>query len=216
MGQKTHPIGFRTGYVFPWQSRWFSKKDFNKILQEDFKIRSFINERFSRAGLKAVEIERTSSTLLITIHTSKPGVLIGRGGEGIEKIRGELKKLFNRKGNRVKEKDFRLNVEEVRAPETQALIVASNVAQDLEKRLPFRRVMRKTVDSVSGQKDVKGVKILLSGRLNGAEIARSEWLKKGELPLSTLRANIDYAGQTAFTTYGTIGIKVWIYKGEIF
>lgn len=209
MGQKTHPIGFRIGYTVPWQSRWFSNKNFSKVLEEDFKIRRYLNGRFSRSGLKAVEIERTANVLLVTIHTSKPGLLIGRGGEGIEKTREELKRLINKK-------DLRLNVEEVRSPESQAVIVATNIAESLEKRMPFRGVMKKTIENVLNQKDVKGVKILLSGRLGGAEIARKESLKKGAIPLGTLRANIDYASVPAITTYGAIGIKVWIYKGEIF
>ncbi len=218
MGQKINPLSFRLGIIKNWNSRWFLRGDYTRFLEEDEAIRNMIHEKISQAGVSAIEIERTQGSLKIFIKAARPGFIIGRGGKGIEDlskaIEGALKKVRNVKNS--KAIPMSLNVEELKRSEVSAVHVAQQIAWDLEKRMPFRRTLKKYLEGIVQNREAKGAKILLSGRLDGNEIARREWLAKGSLPLQTLRANIDYGQGTAFTSYGTVGIKVWIYKGKIF
>lgn len=207
MGQKTHPVGLRLGISKTWSSRWFSEKDFSKNLQEDELLRRYIRERLSRAGVSKIEIERrTAKEVTVNIHTARPGIVIGRKGADIDKLRDELKLLTK--------KNIYINIIEVKHPELEAALVAENVARQLEQRVSFRRAMKKAVTSAM-RLGAEGVRIACSGRLGGAEMARREKYLVGRVPLHTLRANIDYATAIAYTTYGTTGVKVWIFKGEI-
>jgi len=211
MSHKVHPFSFRIGTIFDWKSKWLNKKNYSKYLEEDWVLRSFIRKKLSQAGLKDIIIERSANSVNIIIYSSRPGIVIGRGGTGIEELKTAIEaKLKNKKT------EVRLEIQEVKSPESHAQLVANNVASELERRIPYRRILKRTLGRVSQQKEVKGVKILLSGRLNGAEIARSEWLSYGKIPLGTLRADIDFAIARAYTTYGVVGVKVWIYKGERF
>lgn len=220
MGQKINPQSFRIGIIKNWPVRWFladkSRLNYAKYLAEDEVIRKIIREKLNQAGIASVEIERTINNLKVMIKAARPGFIIGRGGKGIEDftkaLEDSLKKVRQTK-NRVA---VSVNVEELKRSEIAAPYVAQQIAWDLEKRLPFRRAMKKYLEQVMQNREAKGAKIVLSGRLNGAEIAREESLKNGALPLQNLRADIDYGQATAFTTYGTIGVKVWIYKGEVF
>ncbi|MDD5544066.1 MAG: 30S ribosomal protein S3 [Acidobacteriia bacterium] len=207
MGQKTHPYGFRLGYTKGWRSRWFSRRDFGVLLHEDLKLKKMLKEKLGHAGVSSVEIERAANKLRITIHASRPGIIIGRKGADIDRLKQEIVKATGR--------DVYLGIQEVNKPELDAQLVAEAIAMQLEKRVAFRRAMRKAVDSAQ-RFGAKGIKVRCSGRLNGAEIARSEWYLQGQLPLHTLRADIDYGFAEAKTTYGQIGVKVWIYRGEIF
>jgi small subunit ribosomal protein S3 len=216
VGQKVNPIAFRLGGIQNWKSRWFNKKQYQEFLKEDFIIREFLIKKLSKAGLDGVEIERSANSLNITINAARPGLIIGRGGSGIEEIKEGVKRQFLRKLKKPMKADFRLAVEEVKNSESRAAVVAQGMAEQIEKRMPFRRTLKQAIEKVSQAKDVQGVKIMVKGRLDGNEIARTEWLRKGRIPLQTLRANIDYAAATAFTTYGTVGIKVWVYKKDIF
>ena len=210
-----HPTSFRTGIIFDWKSRWFNKKKYKEYLAEDVKIRDFIFSKLIKAGLGKVEIERAANAVRIIIFTSRPGLIIGRGGAGVEQLRAELQKIIAK--SQPKEKiELRLEIEEIKQAESFAPIVAQNIAEQLEKRLPYRRVIKQTLERVLQGKAVQGAKIMVKGRLDGSEIARKEWLGKGRIPLQTLRANIDFGRATANTTYGTIGVKVWVYKGDIF
>ncbi|KKR02920.1 MAG: 30S ribosomal protein S3 [Parcubacteria group bacterium GW2011_GWF2_39_13b] len=214
MGQKVHPTSFRTGIIFDWKSRWFNKKKYKEYLAEDVKIRDFIFSKLIKAGLGKVEIERAANAVRIIIFTSRPGLIIGRGGAGVEQLRAELQKIIAK--SQPKEKiELRLEIEEIKQAESFAPIVAQNIAEQLEKRLPYRRVIKQTLERILQGKAVQGAKIMVKGRLDGSEIARKEWLGKGRIPLQTLRANIDFGRATANTTYGTIGVKVWVYKGDI-
>ncbi len=214
MPHKVHPKVFRIKNLSDWKSQWFSIKNFKENLETDYRIREFITKHLKAAAIDDVIIKRTANSLQVLIKSARPGIIIGRGGTGIQELKRELiKKVFKGK---VKGLDIKIDVEEVRKPEIQAAVVAQNVAEQLERRLPFRRVLKQAVTKVMQNPEVKGVKIRVSGRLNGSEMARTEWLRKGNLPLQTLRANIDYAQQNAYTIYGVIGVKVWIYKGEIF
>ncbi len=215
MGQKIHPQSLRLGVTQGWPSRWLFKGNFKNILQEDEIIRKTIAEKLGQAGIAGIEIERTSNSLRVLIRAARPGFIIGRGGKGIEDFTKEVEKRI-RAIRTVKSTGVSVNIEELKRSEISAVYEAQQLAWDLEKRMPFRRTMRKRLEQIMQNRDVKGAKILLSGRLDGKEIARREWLRNGELPLQTLRANIDYGQATAFTTYGTVGIKVWVYKGEIF
>ncbi len=218
MTHKTNPISYRLGVNQNWQSRYFSKKNLGFFLEEDELIRATINAKYKRAGIERVEIERQASALKIFIRTARPGFVIGKGGTGIEDLRrlltAKIKKL-----RLIKKKEadlsLQLNIEEVKKPETSAQIVAENVAVSLEKRLPFRRVIKGALAKILSYKNVQGAKIKVAGRLGGADISRSEFVAEGKIPLITLRSNIDYAEEKAHTTYGVIGVKVWIYKGEI-
>lgn len=212
MGQKVNPKGFRIGITTTWRSRWFGGKDYRNNLKEDVSIRKGIMEKWKQASIADVEIERFNNEIQIIILTSRPGVLIGRGGTGIEDIQNFVKKnYFSGKKTAIK-----IEVKEVKDFESNASIVAQQVAEQLEKRMPFRRVLKTTLDQVMGNKAVKGAKVEVSGRLGGAEMSRTEWLSRGTIPLQTMRADIDFATATANTTYGSIGVKAWIYKGEIF
>jgi small subunit ribosomal protein S3 len=206
MGQKVHPYGFRLGVTKNWRSRWFAKQDYAKLLHEDIELKESLGERLKAAGVSSIEVDRPGNKLRITIRTSRPGIIIGRKGAEIEKLKGDLAKKTKR--------DVFIDIQEVHRPELDAQLVSESIALQLEKRVAFRRAMRKAVDSAL-RFGCKGIKVRVSGRLNGAEIARSEWYLQGQLPLHTLRADIDYGFSQAFTTYGVIGVKVWIYKGEV-
>jgi small subunit ribosomal protein S3 len=206
MGQKVHPYGFRVGVTKPWRSRWFAKQGYAKLLQEDLELKESLRERLKSAGVSSIEVDRPGNKLRVTIRTSRPGIIIGRKGAEIEKLKQELAKKTKR--------EVFIDIQEVHKPELDAQLVSESVALQLEKRVAFRRAMRKAVDSAL-RFGCKGIKVRVSGRLNGAEIARSEWYLQGQLPLHTLRADIDYGFTEAHTTYGVIGIKAWIYKGEI-
>lgn len=222
MGQKIRPFSYRLGIINNWISRWLPKNlKFKNQLEEDVLIRRIVNEKIGLAGIVKIEIERgQDNSYKVFIKAAKPGLVIGRGGKGIEDLSKavdvQLKKLFKKRGATIPKFSLSLNVEELRRSETSAQYIAQSIAWDLEKRLPFRRTLKKYLENAMQNKDVQGVKIKLSGRLDGNEIARREWLAKGKLPLQTLRANIDYGEATAFNAYGTVGIKVWAYKGEVF
>lgn len=210
MGQKVHPKIFRLGELYSWDSKWFSRRDYNKFLQQDITIRKFIKKELKEAAVALVEIERSATVTTIIIYSAKPGVIIGRGGQGIEELKKKIKtKFLDPKSS------LNINIKEVTNPNLSSELILQSMAADIEKRMPFRRVMKQVIGRVS-KTQAKGVKVIVSGRLNGAEIARRETLTWGSLPLHTLRADIDYARGVAQTTYGTIGIKVWIYKGEVF
>ena len=210
MGKKVHPKIFRMGITQQWQSKWFAKKQYAQFLEQDLQIRRIIKDKFKDAGVASVDIERSGTTVTIMIHTSRPGVVIGRGGAGVEELRTTVaKKFFDKKQN------VRITIEEVAQPLLNAQIVCQNMIEQIEKRIPFRRVLKTAVDQAR-RAGAKGVKSMVAGRLGGAEIARTEKLTWGSLPLHTLRADIEYARGTAQTTYGTIGVKVWVYKGEVF
>jgi len=216
MGHKIHPISFRVGVTKNWPVRWFLKGQYGKFLEEDEALRKVIRLRINQAGIAAIEIERTSNNLKIFIKAARPGFIIGRGGKGIEDLTKALESTLRKMRKSKAPVNLSLNVEELKRSETSSPYIAQQIAWDLEKRLPFRRTMKKYMEQMVQNKDVKGAKLFLSGRLDGNEIARKERLLRGTLPLQTLRANIDYGTATAFTTYGTVGVKVWIYRGEIF
>lgn len=207
MGQKVHPYGFRLGYNRTWRSRWFASKDYGQFLHEDLRIKRDLKKRFEHAGISSIEIERAASKLTVFIRTSRPGIIIGRRGSEIDRLKQELQ---NRTGREV----F-INIQEVHKPELDAQLVSEAISAQLVKRIAFRRAMRRAVDTAL-RFGAKGIKVRCSGRLNGAEIARAEWYLIGQLPLHTLRADIEYGFSEAFTTYGVIGVKVWIYKGDIY
>ncbi len=215
MGRKVHPFVFRLGKVTNWKSRWFDKKKYREFLKQDVKLRDFIMKKLDKAGVDSLEIERSANLINIIVKTARPGLVIGRGGGGVEELKQEIKKMLQKEKSALASTEIRLEIEEVKQPTAQAAIVAADMATQIEKRLPYRRVMKQNLDKIMQNKEVQGAKVMVKGRLGGAEIARKEWLKKGKIPLQSLRSNIDYAGATAYTTYGTIGIKVWIYKGEI-
>jgi len=208
MGQKINPIGFRLAVTKNWSSRWFANsKDFPMLLQNDIKVRAFLNKKLVNAAVSRIVIERPAKNAKITIHTARPGIVIGKKGEDIEVLRSSLQLLMGI--------PVQLNIEEVRKPEIDATLIAQSIAQQLEKRVMFRRAMKRAMQNAM-RLGAQGIKIMSSGRLNGIEIARSEWYREGRVPLHTLRADIDYGTARAQTTYGIIGIKVWIFKGEIF
>jgi len=216
MSHIVHPYSHRLGIIKDWKSRWFGVKgDYQKLLKGDVLVREFLQKRLRGLYVSGVDIERGPKLFRIIIRTSRPGLLIGKSGEGAVKLKNEIVKLAKQRDLPGTD-NLKLDIEEVRSPESNAAIVALQVAEGLEKRLPFRRVMKQTIDKVMANRDVKGVKIYLGGRLGGAEMARTEELKKGRIPLQTLRADIDFARERAHMTYGHIGIKVWIYKGEVF
>jgi small subunit ribosomal protein S3 len=206
MGQKTHPHGFRLGIVKDWKSRWYAERDFPRLLMEDETIRKYLHRRLHHAALSKVEIERKPSKIVVTLHTARPGVVIGKRGSEVDKLRDELSVLTSA--------EVSVNVEEIKRPEIDARLVAENVAHQIRQRISFRRAMKRAVQSAI-RTGAEGIKIQCAGRLGGAEIARTEGYNEGRLPLHTLRADIDYASLPAITTYGTVGIKVWIFKGEV-
>lgn len=213
MGHKVNPKGIRIGITTSWRSRWFGKKDYVQNLKEDIQIRRAIMKKWKKAAIADVEIERSAGIIKLIIRTSRPGVLIGRGGTGIEDISRFVKKEFFA-GK--KKSEIKIEIQEIKRFEENASLVAQQVAEQLEKRIPYRRILKSMLEQISKNKVVKGVKIEVAGRLGGAEIARREWLSRGTMPLHTLRADIDFARATAQTTYGAIGVKVWLYRGEIF
>jgi len=206
MGQKVHPYGFRLGFNKPWRSRWFATHNYATLLQEDLELKAALRERLKSAGVSSIEVDRPGNKLRVTIRTSRPGIIIGRKGAEIEKLKQDMAKKTKR--------EVFIDIQEVHKPELDAQLVSESIALQLEKRVAFRRAMRKAVDSAL-RFGCKGIKVRVSGRLNGAEIARSEWYLQGQLPLHTLRADIDYGFAEAHTTYGVIGVKAWLYKGEI-
>ena len=207
MGQKVHPIGFRLGVIRTWESNWYAEKDYSKLLHEDLKLRNYLKERLHHAGISKVEIERAAGKAKINIFAARPGIIIGKKGSEVEMLKKELAKLTD--------KEVFINIQEVRKPEIDAQLVAENVALQLVRRVAFRRAMKKAV-SQSLKFGAEGIKIECSGRLGGAEMSRREWYREGRVPLHTLRADIDYGFAEAKTTYGVIGVKVWIFKGEVF
>ncbi|HFE48945.1 MAG TPA: 30S ribosomal protein S3 [Chromatiaceae bacterium] len=211
MGQKVHPTGIRLGIATDWNSKWYANSgDFADYLNEDLKVREFIKKKLEQAAVSKISIARPAKSIVITIHTARPGIIIGKKGEDIEKLRREVAEKVNLPINNVK-----ISIEEIRKPELDAMLVAEGIAQQLERRVMFRRAMRRSVQNAM-RLGAEGIKINVSGRLNGAEIARNEWYREGRVPLHTLRADIDYGFAEALTTYGILGIKVWIYKGEVF
>ncbi len=206
MGQKVNPIGFRLGVSRGWDSRWYAEKNYSAFAHEDLKVRKFVKKRLFHAGIAKIEIERTANAVKVIIRTARPGIVIGKRGAEIDVMKKQLSKLTGR--------DVDLEIVEVRKPDTDAQLVAENVALQLERRVSFRRAMKKAV-TTSLRMGAKGIKIMCAGRLGGAEIARTEWYREGRVPLHTLRADIDYGLAEALTTYGIIGIKVWIYRGEV-
>jgi small subunit ribosomal protein S3 len=206
MGQKVNPIGLRLGVNRTWDSRWFASRDYGKLLHQDLKLRAYIMDRLNQAGASRVVIERPAKKARITIHTARPGVVIGKKGADIEKLRQDIAKMTN--------SEVALNIVEIRKPEIDAKLVAENIAQQLVRRVAFRRAMKRAVQSAM-RLGAEGIRINCGGRLGGAEIARTEWYREGRVPLHTLRADIDYGTATAKTTYGTCGVKVWVFKGEI-
>jgi small subunit ribosomal protein S3 len=211
MGQKVHPTGFRLGIATDWTSKWYANSaDFANYLEEDLKIRDFLKKKLSQAAVSRIQISRPAKAVSVTIHTARPGIIIGKKGEDIERLRVEVASLVSVHLNNVK-----ISIEEIRKPELDAQLVAEGVASQLERRVMFRRAMRRSVTNAM-RIGAEGIKINVSGRLNGAEIARNEWYREGRVPLHTLRANVDYGFAEALTTYGILGVKVWIYKGEVF
>tara|TARA_B100000579_G_scaffold430341_1_gene443565 strand:+ start:399 stop:1085 length:687 start_codon:yes stop_codon:yes gene_type:complete len=208
MGQKVNPVGFRLGVNRGWDSIWFAKKsDYGKFLIEDYKIRKFIRTNIINAGVSEIIIERSSKKCTVSIHTSRPGFVIGKKGSDIEKIKNKISKITK--------DEVTVNIKEIKKPELNAYLVSENIAQQLVKRVAYRRAMKRAMQGTM-RLGAKGIKVCVSGRLAGNDIARSEWLREGSIPLHTLRANVDYAESEALTTYGMIGVKVWIYKGEVF
>lgn len=212
MGQKVHPKIFRTGQsqIYSWDSKWFAQKDYAARLKQDVLIRDFLRKKLKETSVAKIEIDRTANAITITIHSAKPGVIIGHAGAGIEELKKKIKEKFLDK-----KITLNLNVCEIPNSSLSAEVVLQSMITDIEKRVPFRKVMKQTISRVE-RAGAKGVKVIVSGRLDGAEIARDEMLTKGKIPLHTLRADIDYASGTAFTIYGAVGIKLWIYKGEVF
>ncbi|RMH65104.1 MAG: 30S ribosomal protein S3 [Calditrichaeota bacterium] len=206
MGQKVNPIGLRLGIIRSWNSSWFDEKNFATKLEEDLKLRKYIKNRLRKAAVSRIEIERTAKRVILTIHTARPGIVIGKKGAEVDKLREELKVLTG--------KDVQININEIKKPELDAYLVAENIARQLEGKVSFRRAMKKAIASTM-RLGAEGIKIMCSGRLGGAEMARTEQYKEGRIPLHTLRADIDYATYTSHTTYGAIGVKVWIFNGEV-
>ena len=207
MGQKVNPVGLRIGIIRDWESKWYAEKDFGDLLMEDVRIRDFLKKKLKDAAVSHIEIERAANRVNVTIHTAKPGIVIGKGGSEVETLRNELTKL-------TKGKKVHINIAEIKNPELDAILVAESIAQQLERRVSFRRAMKQAIQRTM-RAGAKGIKTAVSGRLGGAEIARTEGYSEGTVPLHTLRADIDYGFAEAHTTYGRIGVKVWIYRGEV-
>jgi len=212
MGHKVNPQGIRIGITSDWKSRWFSKKDFASQLKEDVKIRGLVFKQLKNAAVGGVEVERSVGSVKIIIKTARPGIIIGRGGTGVEDIKKKIKDEFFKQ----KKLNLRVEVEEIKNMEENAMVIAQSVAEQLEKRMPFRRVLKTTLERMMENKRINGIKIEISGRLGGADMSRREWSAKGNLPLHTLRADIDFAKVIAMTTFGVIGVKVWVNRGEKF
>ncbi|MBX4209132.1 30S ribosomal protein S3 [Candidatus Parcubacteria bacterium] len=218
MSHTVHPYSHRLGIIRDWKSRWFAPRGkYQEYLKSDVLVREYLSEKFRGMYVADVQIERNEKAIRIIIRTSRPGIIIGRQGEGAAKLRAEILSFMQKHGSKLlKNQELKIDIEEIRSPESNAAIVAYMIAEGLEKRLPFRRVMKQMIEKVMANRDVKGVRIFLGGRLGGAEMARVEDMKKGQIPLQTFRADIDFAREKAHMTYGDIGIKVWIYKGEVF
>ena len=213
MGKKVNPVGLRIGITNTWKSKWFGgKKEYTSNLRQDIELRTAISKKWKAAAIAEVEIERSAAMIKVIVKTARPGILIGRGGSGVEDMQSYIKKNFFKNKNT----GLKIETQEVKNFEENASLIAQNIAEQLEKRIAFRRAMKSMLDQITKNSTIKGVKIEMSGRLGGAEMARREWSSKGTLPLHTLRANIDFARATAYTTYGTLGVKVWLYKGEVF
>ncbi len=210
MGQKVSPIGLRLGVNRGWESRWFGGAKYPQFLKDDLAIRKFLDARLKNMGVDAVHIDRGNNAVRVAIVTARPGLIIGRGGAGIQELQAKLATML---GSTV---PLQLEVQEIKSPDSSAAVVAEYIVDQIERRTPYRRIMKQTMQKMLASRDVKGAKLQLSGRLDGAEIARREHMEEGALPLQTLRANIDFVRRTAHTTYGTIGVKVWIYKGQVF
>jgi len=208
MGQKVNPTAYRLGNLFEWSSRWFNQRKYKKFLKQDYEIRQLIKKELQEAGLEKIKIERSPNEARIIIKTSRPGIVIGRGGENIEALKKKINKISQIKA--------KIEVEEINQPDLNAKLIASDIASQLERRIPFRRAMSQIIERVNEKKEVQGIKISVSGRLNGAEMSRTEWEARGKIPLQTIRADIDFARVNAHTKYGVIGVKVWLYKGEKF
>jgi small subunit ribosomal protein S3 len=206
MGQKVHPVGFRLGYTEEWRSRWFAKRDYATLLHEDIELRKMIRDRFHHAGVARVDIERAANKLKVDIHTSRPGIVIGRNGSEVDRLKKDIENKTRR--------EVYVNIQEVHRPELDAQLIAENIALQLQRRVAFRRAMRRAVETAM-RFGAEGIKVRCGGRLGGLEIARSEWYLQGNLPLHTLRADIDYGFAESRTTYGQIGVKVWVYRGQI-
>ena len=206
MGQKVNPVGLRLGVNRTWDSRWYADTEYAHLLHEDIKLRKFLSQKLAQAAVSKIVIERPAKKARVTIHTARPGIVIGRKGADIEKLRADLSKMTS--------SDVNINIVEIRKPEIDANLVAENIAQQLERRIAFRRAMKRAVQSAM-RLGAEGIRINCGGRLGGAEIARTEWYREGRVPLHTLRANVDYGTATAQTTYGACGVKVWIFKGEV-
>lgn len=211
MGHKVNPISFRIGTLQTWRSKWYAnKKDYRHLLRKDIEVKKYLREKLRNAALSRIEIERTPRVIAINIFSSRPGIIIGRGGSGIEELKKDIAKMLQEK---IK---IDINIKEIRKPETDAQIVGFLIAEQMEKRVAFRRVIKQSLERVKQNKEIKGAKIMVAGRLDGADMSRREWVGYGKVPLHTIRADIDYAAFEARTTYGIVGIKVWLYKGEVF
>lgn len=219
MAQKIKPNALRLGITLSWNSRWFFKKSLNFYIEEDHRIREVVREKILAAGIASIEIERLGDTIRVTVKASRPGLVIGRGGKGIEELKDAIVKAIRKlriKNKKSTQFSLSINIDELKRTEVSAAVTAQQIAFDLEKRFPYRSVLKRHLELLKQNREVLGAKIKVGGRLNGAEISRSDWLIFGRMPLQNLRANIDYGEATAFNTYGTVGVKVWIYKGEIF
>ena len=216
MATQVQPFAFRLGITKDWKSRWFHKNEYKNFLREDFLIRDFLTEKLRKSGLDKVEVERSANQLKIIIFTSKPGLIIGRGGTGAETLKKEIEYKYRRISKTKKGINIKLQIEEITKPEINAQLVAQQIADQIEKRMQFRRTMKQAIEKVMQNKEAQGVKVRMSGRLDGSEMSRTEWLLQGKIPLQTLRADVDFATVNAYCTYGVVGIKVWIYKGEVF
>ncbi len=213
MSHRVHPKSYRIKELADWDSRWFDKKKTSQYLEEDFKIREFLQKKIGKFGVERIEIERFPGKIIIIISSARPGLIIGRGGGGVEELKKELEKeVLKTRGNR----ELKIDIREIKDPWSSAALSAQWMAQQIEKRVPYRRVLKQALEKITAARGNKGARVEVAGRLDGKEIARREWLKKGNLPRQTIRANIDYAQARAYCTYGVIGIKVWIYKGERF
>jgi len=216
MSHKVHPLGYRLGINVNWNSRWFDLKNYAQNLREDIALRKYLEKKLRTAGVEKVEIERTGNKLLVIINSARPGLIIGRAGSGVEDLNKDLGKILRktRKGISENAPQLRLEVKEVRNPEKFASLVGLSIAEQLEKRMPFRRVMKRSLERIMANKEIKGARIALAGRLGGSEMARKEWIKEGVMPRNTIRSDIDFSIQEAYTSYGVVGIKVWIYRGQ--
>jgi small subunit ribosomal protein S3 len=210
MGKKINPFLHRLSIIKDWKSRWFNSSNYREYLREDIELRGFLEKKLKKAAVEDIIIERSSNNIVVNVYSARPGIVIGRGGTGAEELKAEIIKKINGKT------EVKVNIVEIRNSELSSKLVAQAVAEQIEKRIPFRRVLKQAMERTMQNKQAQGIKITVAGRLNGAEMARTEWLSDGKIPLQTIRADIDFAKYTARTTYGAIGIKVWIYKGEVF